>query len=1051
MTRTKPVFRSTLVRFAMAIGLWLTPAAAFAQSAVITGTVKSDAQLPVAGAVIRVQQLNLIAVTNDQGIYRLTVPADRISTQPVTLMVSSIGFRNAQASITLQPGSNTRDFVLATQAVELEQVVVTGTAGRLERRAQAAQIAQVNVSQVAQIAPVTSVMNVLQARTPGVVLRNESGTTGTATTIRVRGLTSIDLSNDPLVFIDGVRVSAQNTNIYAVGNQERSRLNDLKLDEIESIELVKGPAAAALYGSDANAGVINIITKRGRSQSGFTQSITLEYGQSAPNFDPPDNYARCVQGNATNAVFPACASVPVGTVLIDNPLQRTQPFQDGRYRNFSWNLRGGTEKHTVFLIVGADDDDGTLPHNEFSHINGRANFGFLPTEKLHLDIGFGIARVMSDLPRNDNDIYGYLGGGFLGDPRTVGGAKDGWFGNNRQVTAISSYENLDKNLRINPRISASYTPVDWFTNRFTFGGDITRTRAYSFWAKNDIGWFDDAPRNTGQIGEARESRDRFTLDYLGNITQMLPFLNVRTDLSFGMQALTNKFDRVDATGLGLVNNEVRTVSAASRLAGGGQTSSESRQIGFFGQAQFSLWERLYPKVALRRDQSSSFGAESKAFYSPSFGVSYVISDEPFFRNVTDFLPEEFLNTLRLRAAWGVAGRHPTEGARSVFSPSTNQITATAVAVGVRPGQVGNPEIRAEKTREIELGFEAALLNDRLGFDVLYYHKKTTDGILELPVPPSQGIAGNDRPLVNIGALQNKGWEVAVNARPITHRNVALDVRLTGATLENKLLDLGCEKDSEGRFVTNDQGRYICDVPESATRKIGFPLTGVWDEVIRSIDVASNRVIVSDTLELLGYSPTYPKISGTASATLTLFGNLSFYALADARGGTIQFNNTDQFRDRSNGFTAPAVLGPAAFGTNPDGTPTDEAKVKWMELFGCIPPNYGQPNQGTCPAWVTETYVDRQGVQRGGRTLSRGTVGGGYNQDADFIKLREVSATYRVPNRFAQQFLRAQTAAVTLSFRNLYMWSNYGGFDPESLNFLAVPQDKRWTVRFNVTF
>ncbi|HEY0809758.1 MAG TPA: TonB-dependent receptor plug domain-containing protein, partial [Longimicrobiales bacterium] len=913
MTRRSPVFRSPFLRYAFAVGLCLTPTTAFAQSAVITGTVKSDARLAIAGAVVQVPELNLLAVTNDQGIYRLTVPSGRIPSQAVTLRVSSIGFRNLQASIALQPGTNARDFVLATQAVELEQVVVTGTAGRLERRAQAAQIAQVNVNQVAQVAPVTSIANVLQARTPGVILRNESGTTGTASVIRFRGLTSIDLSNEPLVFIDGVRMSAQNGNIYNVGNQERSRLNDMKLDDIESIELVKGPAAAALYGSDANAGVINIITKRGRTQSGFTQSVTLEYGESNPNFEPPDNYGRCVQGNATNPAFAACASVPVGTVLIDNPLRRTQPFKDGRYRNFSWNLRGGSEKHTAFVSLGASDDDGTLPHNEFGHFNALANFGFFPIEKLHLDLGFGIARVVSDLPRNDNDIYGYLGGGFLGDPRTVGGPKDGWFGNNRQVTAISSYENLDKNLRINPRITASYTPFEWFSNRLTFGGDINRTRAYSFWAKNEIGWFDDPLLNTGQIGEARESRDRFTLDYLANVTRTLPGLNVRTDLSFGMQALSNKVDLVSATGQGLVNNDVRTVNAASRLSGGGQSSSESRQLGFFGQAQFSLWERLYPKVALRRDQSSSFGAESKAFYSPSFGVSYVISDEPFFRNVVS---ERLLNTLRLRGAFGVAGRHPTSGARSVFTPSTNQITATTVSVGVRPGQVGNAGLKAEKTREIELGFEAALLNDRLGLDVLYYHKKTTDGILELPVPPSQGIANDDRPLVNIGALQNKGWEVMVNARPITHRNVALDLRLTGATLENKLLDLGCEKDSDGDFIRNDQGRYICDVPESNTRKVGYPLTGIWDEVIRTIDVAGNRVTVSDTVELLGYDVRYPKISGTASATLTLFGNLSFYALADARGGTIQFNSTDQFRDRQNGFTAAAVLGPAAFGTNP---------------------------------------------------------------------------------------------------------------------------------------
>lgn len=1020
-----------------ALAVWLIPQIVTAQSTVVvTGTVKSDAQIPLPGAFVSVHRpalspsspaLVLSAVTNDNGVYRITVPADR-ATGTATISVTSIGFRNVEARIALTPGTHTQNFVLPTQAVQLDEVVITGTAGRMERRAQAAVVASVNAATIAQQAPVTSVSGLLQARTPGVVLRNESGTTGTATTIRIRGLTSMELSNDPLIFIDGIRMSGGNENIYGVGNQERSRLNDIKLEEIESIEVVKGPAAAALYGSDANAGVINIITKRGRAQSGFIQTFNVEYGQSDPNFDPPDNYARCGANDATNTALRACAGVPAGTVLIDNPLQRTRPFKDGRYRNLNWNLRGGGENYTVFLALGADDDDGTLPHNEYGHLSGRANVGFFPAEKLHLELGFALSRTVSDLPQNDNNIYGYLGGAFLGDPRTLGAAKDGWYGNNRQVTAISSIENLDKNIRIQPRLSASYTPFTWFTNRLTFGADMRRTRAYSFWAKNDIGFFDNALVNTGQIGEARESEDRLTFDYIGNITRsLLP--EVRADLSFGLQALTRKEDRVNATGQGLVNNEVRTVNSASRLSGGGQNSSESRQIGVFAQTQFSILERIYLKGALRRDQASSFGADSKPFYSPSVGVSYVISDEPFFRSATGFLPEGFLNTMRLRAAYGETGRHPTSGARSTFEPATNQITETEVAVGVRPEDTGNPNIRAEKGKEVELGFETALLNDRLGFDVTYYHKKTTDAILELPVPGSQGLA--DGPLVNVGSLENKGWELAINARPITRENVALELRLAGATLENKLLDLG-------------------GVPESSTRKEGLPLIGRWQYKIRQVDLANNRVIVSDTLEYRGNQDLYPGHEGSFSANLTLFGNLTFYAQADGSGDFVQFNSTEQFRDRQNGFTAPNVLGPAAFGTDADGNPTEEAKTKWMRKFGCIPGAFGGPTT-TCPAWVTETWVDEDGVTRGGRNLSRTTVQGDYLQDASFIKLREVSATYRLPSWMVRQYLRAQSASLSLAVRNVKTWTDYEGLDPESLQFLAVPQDRRWTAKFFFTF
>jgi TonB-dependent SusC/RagA subfamily outer membrane receptor len=988
------------------LALLLGPGPVAAQ-AVLTGTVRSDAQVPIAGAAVAIPSLNLVTLTNDNGNYRLVVPADRATGQSVTMLISSIGFESREQQVTLRGPAVAQNVTLETQAILLDEILVTGTAGRMERRAQAAVVSTVDATQVQQIAPVSSVAGLLTARTPGLVLRNESGTSGTAQTIRIRGITSLGLSNEPLIFIDGIRMSGQSSQIYGVGGQSGSRLNDIKIEDIETVEIVKGPAAAALYGSDANAGVINIITKRGRPGS-FTQQMSVEYGEARPNFTPPDNYA--------------------GTVISDNPLVREQPFRDGRYRNLSWSMRGGAERYTMFLSLGADDDDGTLPNNEYGHVNGRTNFTFMAHDKLTFDVGFGMALTKTQLPHNDNNIYGYIGGAFLGDPRTLGGPKDGWYGNNRQSEAISALETVDRSLRIQPRLQTSFVPYTWFTNRLTVGGDLLRTRAWQLWPKNDIGWFDDALLNTGEINEARRSQDRITVDYLGNVTRTLTDA-LRADVSFGMQVLTEKTDLTDVSGQGLINNDVRTVNAASRLTDGGQTSSEGRQAGLFGQIQLSFWERLYLKSALRRDQSSAFGADSKPFYSPSVGVSYVLSDEPYFQDLVNRLPAGFLSTLRLRAAYGITGRHPTSGARSTFSPSTNQITATEVVVGVRPGATGNADLRAEKGREIELGFETALLDDRFGAEVTFFHKKTTDGILSLPVPGSQG---SSAPQVNVGALQNKGWEIAANARPITREDLALELRASLSTQQNKLLDLG-------------------GVPETTTRKVGLPVTGVWNYPIRSVDLVNNRVIVSDTLEFMGNTSAYPGREGTLSATLTLFRNLSVYAQIDGRGDVQQYDETSQFRDRQNGFTGPAVLGPGAFGTDANGNPTDEAKIKWMRKFGCIPPNFGTPQQGACGAWVTETWTDSLGVQRGGRTLTRTTVRGDYQQDASFFRLREASINFRIPDRFVRDFARAQSASISFTARNLNTWTDFDGLDPESDQFLTVPADKRYTVRLFLTF
>src|SRR5690606_19369506 len=233
-------------------------------------------------------------------------------------------------------------------------------------------------------------------------------------------------------------------------------------------------------------------------------------------------------------------------------------------------------------------------------------------------------------------------------------------------------------------------------------------------------------------------------------------------------AIARRTDGMSVTGRGLVNNDVRSVNAAAELLSGGQSSGEDREIGVMTQVTFGWNDRIFLKAGVRRDQADAFGIESKPFISPSASLAYVISDEPFFQSMTGFLPERALSTLRLRAAYGVAGRQPSGGARSTYSPSTNQISETQIAVGVRPGATGNPELRAEKSKEIELGFDAGLLNDRLGIEFTYFRKDLVDQILTRPVPPSLGASG---PSVNIGSMRNWGIELAANARLITRENV----------------------------------------------------------------------------------------------------------------------------------------------------------------------------------------------------------------------------------------------------------------------------------------
>jgi TonB-linked SusC/RagA family outer membrane protein len=986
----------------------MAPAVAFAQDIILTGTVKNNSQQTVPSAFISIAQLSLTQVANASGEYRFVIPAARAG-QQITIEARSIGHQSTTVPVTLRAGTITQNIVMAVRAVQLDEVVVSGTAGRQERRAQAAAVSSIDASQVIGAAPVTSVASLLQARTPGLVIRNNSGTTGTFSDIRIRGVSSISLSNEPLLYIDGIRANGGNQQQFGVGNQSGSRMNDLKMEDIEKVDVVKGPAAATLYGSDAVAGVISITTKRGRAGSGFVQTIGGEYGNVDPNFAPIPNYGRCTAAAITNVTaFPNCTGRAVNEVLTDSPLDRDDAFGNGKYQNLAYSLQGGGDKYGAYFSLGSSMDKGIVPNSLYGQKSSSANFDYAIRDNLHMDFGMRIIGVKTQLPRNDNDIYGYLGGGMLGDPRTIGARKDGWYAQ-RQVGATSSYENIDNTTRFAPRASVRFSPFTWFDNKLTVGADLGRTEATQFYAKNDSSWWDNAPTNTGEVHYGKRIDDRVTLDYIGTVRRQLTEA-FRVDWSGGMQALTRRTDVTTAVGQGLVNNEVRTVNSAATLLNGGQTNGESRDIGVFTQADFSYRERVYVQLGIRRDQSSSFGANSRPFLSPKLGISYVISDEDFFRNMTSFLPEFAITQLRLRSAFGVSGRQPTSGARSTFNPATNLLSNGALAVGVRPGTIGNPDLRAEKSNELELGADMGFLRDRLSLEATYFHKKGVDQILQLPTPGSSG--STNGPQVNIGSLLNKGWELASEARLVTTENVAFSLRGSLATLKNELLDLG-------------------SVPPSATRKVGFPLNGEWAFAIDSIVTVGNdptlwRAFVSDSQKFMGNGSNYPGWDAALAGTLTLFKDLAIYAQMDGRGDRMIFDGTNEFRDRQFGQGAAAVLGAAAFGANADGTPTEQAKVDYVRRFGPF-------------------------TNASGASVVRGTVRGDYLQSGKFWKLREASVNYNLPKDFVRRYTRAKSVAVGLTAKNMRTWTDFTGLDPETDQFLTVPSDRRYTMRFSLTF
>jgi TonB-linked SusC/RagA family outer membrane protein len=1000
------------------ISLSLPARASFAQAGTVTGKVTDEAGAPVSSARIVIVGTTLEIQTPVSGEYRIAnVPPGR-----VVVRAYKLGFKSVIDTVSLDPGGTVAaNFNLVASLVSLSQVVVTGTAGNQERRAQSAEVASLDASGITTSQPtITSVDNMLQSQLPGVSVSSGSGESGTAKEIRIRGASSINLSNEPIIFIDGIRV---NDGFTSAGNsgQQYSRMNDLNPEEIESVEVVKGPAAATLYGADASAGVIQIITKKGHAGSNsFVQSIHISGGNIDQDWTPPANYGLCAASQIAIATS-LCYGKTVGTMVSDIPLRDVHAFRMGQERQIGWNGRGGGQNYGYNLSFGQDGTNGTLPNNSFTRYNVRTNFNYVPSTKLTIDAGLSLAQSDTKLPDDDNDIYGWLGGGLLGSPLTVGvNTQNGWYGFNRQYAAISSIQREQLTHRVTTSLSANWVPVPWFTNRLTMGLDYAGDNINTYFPNNSLAWY-GGNTDTGSQNETYRDQDRYTVDYLGNIRRTFGARNQwEGNLSFGIQVISTNTAQLGATGIGFITNDNNVVGAAATTTGTG-SFIQQKQYGYLSQVQIGYEDRAFIQLGVRVDKNSSFGTSAPGFVLPKVGGTWVLSDEKFFSPFTNVV-----NSLRLRAAWGTTGRSPLPGsALYTLSTAPYNIVAGANVPGLIPGNPGNSNLKPERGTEFEAGIDASFLHDRLTGDLTYFHKATNNLIIQQPYPPSLGFNAN--PFVNIGSVLNEGFELTLNYDVLHMRNLDWQIRGSGNTLHNELTSLG----------------GIAPFALGAGRTIVGQQLGVFAaNKVLSVNTTTGVVYVSDSLTPVGNQ--LPTLEWSVTNSFTVFKDFRISALLDAKRGFSVLNETAYFREtqlvRSNARLDPTVLGP----------------TEYLRRFGNQTP--GQPS------FIDSGYV-AGAIGSSAHTYTVATADQDYFQPGDFVRLREVSIGYQMPPRYLNLFRnKVSGASITLALQNVKLWTRYQGPDPEVVSnpggtagafsrtdFLTLPNPKQTTLRFDFSF
>ena len=416
--------------------------------------------------------------------------------------------------------------------------------------------------------------------------------------------------------------------------------------------MIKGPAAATLYGAEAANGVIQIITKKGtRGQQKLRWAFRGERGTTSWELDTPVNYTTCDSAKfaaANAASWPGCQGKTLGAILTDEPMRRDPgALRTGDLQRVGLNVRGGGDRYSLYIAGDRDTDEGVFYNSSQNRKSGRANFTFNPSDIADFQINTSFIQTNLRLPMQDESALGLLLSAARGRPGLLPPrpARDGW--NTIEPERANKYNNQTRSDRLTLGGTLNVNPWPWFRNRVTAGLDNTTAQAQLLFLPGDEG------EPTGANAQRTPITKVYTLDYAGNIAYDLTS-SLQSTTSFGTQIVSNRSETLAGQGVGLGAPDVTLIGTATTTS---STSlfSENNSVGYYVQEQLAWNNRLFLTGAVRADDNSSFGRNFDLIVYPKASVSWVVSEEPGLQRQ---LSNWRINSLKLRGAWGAAGRAP---------------------------------------------------------------------------------------------------------------------------------------------------------------------------------------------------------------------------------------------------------------------------------------------------------------------------------------------------------------------------------------------------------
>ncbi|PID57675.1 MAG: hypothetical protein CR986_08825 [Ignavibacteriae bacterium] len=724
--------------------LFFAFSALFAQQKMtIEGHVTDENNVPLIGANIVISSLNIGATTDVEGNYSIEIPGSMIDGSEQTIVTSYIGYKKQTKTFVLTSGKLELNFVLKEDVFKSDEVVVTGIASKTSKSVSDVSVSRIDAEDLSKVQAYQGVSQLLTGKVAGVQLQQASGNVGGGFRFQVRGGGGLNGDGQPVIYVDGVRINNSSIEGFSVGGQDVSVLANLNPNDIESIDFLKGPAAAATYGTDGSNGVVLIKTKKGSagaSASSYNIEYRLNYGfnEKSITYKKEDMY----------------------TDSAANDLWKTGPISDNYL-----SISGGMPTLKYFVSYQNRNEEGIVNNTNMNRHSLRVNLSAVPSDALTINVSSNYTDNKIRRPNNDNNIFGALGNVLLLSNPYGFTAKE----------AINALNDIHKMKQFIAGLNLSYTPLAGLEANLSMGVDQllyneTFQHPFGYRYGGDI----EGVRALYKIDQRILSMD-FNVKYHYDIIKDLKATSI-----VGLTTNDNRKQTENLEVKKFGTKKIKDIGGGLDITGKGGSLRHNRKAGLFTDHQFNYKNTYLLSFALRREFASSLNLDNiPSIYYPKVSAAIRLD------NVG--IGEDFFDLLKLRVAYGETGQLP--GALDAI-PFLYGHYASGYGTAGRLQYVGNDELEPERIKEVELGFDVELLKS-ISLELTYFKQNAEKSIVAKPLAPSEGLGSFTQPF-NIGSLKVSGFETLLAFNPIRSMDYDLSFNLIWNYQTSKVTSLGGE-------------------------------------------------------------------------------------------------------------------------------------------------------------------------------------------------------------------------------------------------------------------